>query len=137
MRIALKGLCPLVQLHRPNSISKRLIHRLHLDSFLIQTRDGERREIRAGDVVWTPLGVEHWHGGTTEHAMVHLALQEAIDGQVVTWLEPVTDAEYLGTDEQEVCWLPVPRPGDFLFSFRHHQSKDQHGYPTSRLQLLH
>lgn len=65
----------------------------------VQTRDGERREIRAGDVVWTPPGVEHWHGGTAEHAMTHTALQGAVDGEVVTWLEPVSDAEYLGTDE--------------------------------------
>lgn len=65
----------------------------------VQTRNGERREIRAGDVVWTPPGVEHWHGGTAKHAMTHTALQGAVDGQVVTWLDPVTDAEYNGTHD--------------------------------------
>lgn len=65
----------------------------------VQARGGERREIRAGDVVWTPPGVEHWHGGTAEHAMTHTALQGAVEGEVVTWMGPVSDAEYLGTDE--------------------------------------
>jgi quercetin dioxygenase-like cupin family protein len=60
----------------------------------VQTRGGERREIRPGDVVWTPPGVEHWHGATAEHAMTHLALYGAEDGEVVTWLEPVTDEQY-------------------------------------------
>jgi len=65
----------------------------------VQTRDGERREVRAGDVVWTPPGVEHWHGGTTEHSMTHLALQEAEDGEVVVWLEAVSDADYTGSTD--------------------------------------
>ena len=60
----------------------------------VQARGGERREIRAGDVVWTPPGVEHWHGGTADHAMTHTALQGAVDGEVVNWLGPVSDAEY-------------------------------------------
>jgi quercetin dioxygenase-like cupin family protein len=34
----------------------------------VQERGGERREIRAGDVVWTPPGVAHWHGATTEQS---------------------------------------------------------------------
>ena len=37
--------------------------------------------------------------GTAEHAMTHTALQGAIDGEVVTWMAPVTDAEYFGTNE--------------------------------------
>ena len=65
----------------------------------VQARGGERREVRTGDVVWTPPGVEHWHGGTTDHAMTHTALHGAVDGKVVTWMEPVTDAEYHGADE--------------------------------------
>lgn len=65
----------------------------------VQTRGGERLEVRAGDVVWTPPGVEHWHGGTVEHSMTHLALQEAEGGAVVVWLEAVSDAEYLGLDD--------------------------------------
>ena len=52
-------------------------------------------EIRAGDVIWCPPGHKHWHGATPTSAMTHLALQEALDGKVVAWMEKVTDEEYL------------------------------------------
>ncbi|MDO5622493.1 MAG: cupin domain-containing protein [Paracoccus sp. (in: a-proteobacteria)] len=61
-----------------------------------QTRDGVRHEFQAGDVIWCPADIPHWHGATDCCAMTHIALNEARDGSVVTWLEPVTDAEYLG-----------------------------------------
>jgi hypothetical protein len=28
-------------------------------------------------------------------AMTHIAIQEALDGKVVEWMEPVSDAQYL------------------------------------------
>jgi quercetin dioxygenase-like cupin family protein len=52
-------------------------------------------EIRAGDVIWCPPGHRHWHGATPTSAMTHIAVQEAQDGSVVTWMEKVTDEEYL------------------------------------------
>jgi quercetin dioxygenase-like cupin family protein len=52
-------------------------------------------EIRAGDVIWCPPGHKHWHGATPTTAMTHIAVQEALDGVSVVWLEKVTDAEYL------------------------------------------
>ena len=52
--------------------------------------------VRAGDVVWIPAGEEHWHGAGPETGMVHLAMQEALDGQTAVWLELVSDADYLG-----------------------------------------
>jgi quercetin dioxygenase-like cupin family protein len=56
---------------------------------------GERvREIRAGDVAWTPPGVKHWHGASPDGAMTHLAIHEHTDGEVVEWLEKVTDEQY-------------------------------------------
>ena len=51
-------------------------------------------EIRQGDVIWTPPGVRHWHGASATSAMTHLAMQEAVDGKAVEWLDKVTDAEY-------------------------------------------
>lgn len=58
--------------------------------------EGEPRvEIRAGDVIWCPPGHKHWHGATSTTAMTHIAIQEALDGTNVTWLEKVTDEEYL------------------------------------------
>ncbi|MCA9043790.1 MAG: cupin domain-containing protein [Planctomycetaceae bacterium] len=51
-------------------------------------------EIRTGDVVWFPPGVKHWHGAAPSEAMTHIAIQEALDGKVVEWLEHVTDEQY-------------------------------------------
>ena len=62
----------------------------------VQERGGERRTVQAGDVVWTPAGVEHWHGATASDAMTHIAVHEAVDGSVVEWLEPVGQDEYEG-----------------------------------------
>jgi quercetin dioxygenase-like cupin family protein len=50
--------------------------------------------IRAGDVIWCPPGHKHWHGATPNTAMTHMAVQEALDGQVVEWLEKVSDEVY-------------------------------------------
>ena len=53
------------------------------------------QEIRPGDVVYIEPGEEHWHGATPDRFMAHVAIQEADDnGQVVTWLDHVTDDEY-------------------------------------------
>ena len=61
---------------------------------LVATRGGVR-EIRPGDVVYVEPGEEHWHGATPDRFMSHVAIQEAdADGEVVTWLEHVTDEEY-------------------------------------------
>jgi len=60
----------------------------------VQLWDGPIREIRAGDTVWIAPGEKHWHGAGPKTAMVHIAMQEALDGSHVTWLEHVTDAQY-------------------------------------------
>ena len=52
------------------------------------------REIRAGDTVWIAPGEKHWHGAGPDTNMVHIALQESLDGTHVTWLEHVTDEQY-------------------------------------------
>ena len=58
-------------------------------------RDGGRvEEIRPGDVVSIAPGERHWHGGSPATAMCHLAVQEALEGTVVEWLEHVSGAEY-------------------------------------------
>jgi quercetin dioxygenase-like cupin family protein len=51
-------------------------------------------EIRAGDVIWCPPNHRHWHGATPTTAMSHIAIQEALDGKVVEWMEKVSDAQY-------------------------------------------
>jgi quercetin dioxygenase-like cupin family protein len=55
------------------------------------------REIRPGDTVWIAPNEKHWHGAGPDTAMTHIALQEALDGKHVTWMEHVTDAQYNGT----------------------------------------
>jgi len=54
----------------------------------------EKIEIFAGDTIWCPPGHKHWHGATSTTAMSHIAVQEALDGINVGWLEKVTDAQY-------------------------------------------
>ena len=60
----------------------------------VQKQGEPVREIRPGDVVWIPPGEKHWHGGSPTSAMTHIAMQESLDGNYATWMEPVTDAEY-------------------------------------------
>jgi quercetin dioxygenase-like cupin family protein len=64
---------------------------------LAQREGGPIEEIRPGDVVWFAPGERHWHGAAPETAMQHIAIQEALDGKVVDWLEHVTDDEYRDT----------------------------------------
>lgn len=61
----------------------------------VQREGGPIEEIRPGDVVWFPPGERHWHGATATTAMTHIAIQESLNGSPVTWLEKVTDAQYL------------------------------------------
>jgi quercetin dioxygenase-like cupin family protein len=46
-------------------------------------------------VIWTPPGVKHWHGASSDAAMTHIAIQAFVDGRPVDWMEHVTDGEYL------------------------------------------
>ncbi|MEZ2131957.1 MULTISPECIES: cupin domain-containing protein [unclassified Sinorhizobium] len=61
----------------------------------VQEEGGKKREIRPGDVIWTPPGVMHWHGATDDSAMSHIAITEVVDGSNVEWMQKVTDAQYL------------------------------------------
>lgn len=65
----------------------------------VQASGGPMREIRAGDTVWIPPGEKHWHGAAPTTGMVHLAMQEAMDGVHVTWMEHVTDDQYRAVPE--------------------------------------
>jgi quercetin dioxygenase-like cupin family protein len=59
-----------------------------------QCEGGPIEEIRPGDVVWFAPTEKHWHGATPTTAMTHTAIQEALDGKVVDWMEHVTDEQY-------------------------------------------
>src|SRR5438067_2602995 len=73
----------------------------------VQRWGGPVEQIRAGDVVWTPPGVKHWHGASPTTAMTHLAIQEQLDGKAVEWMEKVTDEQY----GQPVNPHPEAHPG--------------------------
>jgi quercetin dioxygenase-like cupin family protein len=59
-----------------------------------QCDGGPVEELRPGDVVWFAPDEKHWHGATRNNAMTHVAIQEALNNEVVTWLEQVSDAQY-------------------------------------------
>ncbi len=61
---------------------------------LVQRLGGPIEEIRPGDVVWFEPGEKHWHGATPTTAMSHIAIQEALDGKAVEWMEKVSDDQY-------------------------------------------
>ena len=63
---------------------------------LCQVWGGRIETIRAGDTVWFAPGEKHWHGASPTVAMSHIAIQEALDGKAVDWLEQVSDAQYAG-----------------------------------------
>ena len=60
----------------------------------VQVWGGPAREIRPGDTVFIAPGEKHWHGAGPTTDMVHIALQEHLDGTHVTWLEHVSDEQY-------------------------------------------
>src|SRR5438874_398706 len=60
----------------------------------VQREGGPVEEVHPGDVVWFPPGEKHWHRATPTTGMTHIAIQEALDGKVVDWMEHVTDEQY-------------------------------------------
>ena len=61
---------------------------------LIGLRKKPPQLIQSGDTVWIPPDEEHWHGASVENSMVHIAIQEALNGEVALWLEKVSDQDY-------------------------------------------
>jgi quercetin dioxygenase-like cupin family protein len=60
-----------------------------------QREGGPVEEIRPGDVVWFGPDEKHWHGATSSTGMMHIAIQEKLNGKVVEWMEHVSDEQYL------------------------------------------
>jgi quercetin dioxygenase-like cupin family protein len=50
--------------------------------------------VRAGDMVWTPPGVRHWHGASSERFLLHTAVTLG----VTDWEDAVSDETYLAAD---------------------------------------
>ena len=63
---------------------------------VIQRKGEPIQLIKKGEVVWTEPNEEHWHGGSANSSMTHLAIQELDDqGNLATWGKHVTDEEYI------------------------------------------
>ncbi|MGH7671213.1 MAG: (R)-mandelonitrile lyase [Gemmatimonadaceae bacterium] len=65
---------------------------------LVQREGGPVEKILPGDVVLFAPGEKHWHGASPATAMTHIAIQEALDGKAVEWMEQVSDAQYDGNN---------------------------------------
>jgi len=66
-------------------------------SGLAQRWGGPIEAIQPGDVVLIPPGEKHWHGAAPTTAMTHIAIQEALHGKSVDWMEKVSDEQFQGT----------------------------------------
>ena len=86
-------------------------------------------------MVYIEPGEEHWHGATADRFKAHVAIQEAeANGQVVTWLEHVSDDEYTArygqaalpprsepaTPAGSACFSPAAPARHFARSTMHH-----------------
>jgi len=84
----------------------------------VQRWGDKAQEIGPGDVVWIPPGQKHWHGASPTTGMTHLAIQEAVDGKNVEWMEKVSDEQYVGAVrettmvERKSGQLPATSIGD-------------------------
>jgi len=57
-------------------------------------KKGERmKELRAGDVDYTPPNVLHWHGAGPNEPLIQLGMSF---GGAINFTEPVTDVQYNG-----------------------------------------
>ena len=52
------------------------------------------QQLSAGDVVWCPPGVKHWHGAAPTTALTHIAITGNQGGRSVQWEEKVSDEQY-------------------------------------------
>ncbi len=52
------------------------------------------RELHAGDVVYIPPEVKHWHGAAPTSWFSHIAVEVPAEGHSNEWLEPVSDEAY-------------------------------------------
>uniref|UniRef100_UPI0026EDA0E7 cupin domain-containing carboxymuconolactone decarboxylase family protein n=1 Tax=uncultured Muribaculum sp. TaxID=1918613 RepID=UPI0026EDA0E7 len=75
-----------------------------------QEKGKPARRLFPGDIVEIAPGVEHWHGAAPDSWFAHLAIECNPENNEVTWLGPVTDAEYLeATKNPETVTELTPR----------------------------
>jgi quercetin dioxygenase-like cupin family protein len=62
---------------------------------LVGRRNQPPQLVRPGDSIWISPTEEHWHGAAPGSCMEHIAMHEAQNGFVATWMELVSDEDYL------------------------------------------
>ena len=62
---------------------------------LTATRDGKVIHFSAGDSIWCPPDIDHWHGATLDAPMTHLVITGSLDGNNVVWKEKVSETDFL------------------------------------------
>lgn len=60
-----------------------------------QERNGKIQILHKGDVVRIAPNVEHWHGAAPQNWFTHISVETNVPNNQATWLEPVSDADYL------------------------------------------
>jgi 4-carboxymuconolactone decarboxylase len=76
----------------------------------VQSWGGPIQEMRQGDVVRIAAGKKHWHGASPTTAVTHIAIQEHRDGEIVAWMEKVTDVQYAAAVQQREPASALPPP---------------------------
>ena len=82
---------------------------------LTQEWGGPITEIKAGDVIWCPPGVKHWHGAAPDSSMTHIAVTGAVGEKNVDWMEKVTDEQYGATGVPAAAAASAPSAARKLF----------------------
>ena len=62
---------------------------------LYQEKGRPARRLQKGDVVVIASKVVHWHGAAKDSSFTHIAITNNSPEGAVSWLNPVTDEEYL------------------------------------------
>lgn len=71
-----------------------LLYRGHLRRRTCAARSRSDRGDPSRRCRLVPPNEKHWHGAAPTTAMTHIAMQEALGGKVVEWMEKVSDEEY-------------------------------------------
>ena len=70
-------------------------HLIVVEGIGLTQEDGKPiQEFRAGDVLYCPPNLKHWHGASPNSYMKHIAITGVSNGSGVVWMEKVTDEEY-------------------------------------------
>lgn len=59
-----------------------------------QLEGQSKQTMKKGDVIKCPPKVKHWHGATENSSLTQMYILPKTENGIVTWLEPVTDAQY-------------------------------------------